>query len=279
MEFEFGANAEVASLDMVPEPFRPFYAAGNRKDGSAGFLLQDTYRSTATAVDGLNKALRGARQDLKNKPDLSPWLSVVQTEFPDLSEVTPDALAASIAKLKQDLTAGKDGTANWDKIRRTLEEAHTQALTKKDGEIQGMQKSLENYMIGQQAAEAISAAKGVPALLMPHIQSQCKVVRLDNGNYEVRIVDASGDFRGDTSGGFLTVKQLVEQMKTDPIYSRAFDSEAPGSSSGGTPPGSTYRSPGAPPSRPGQGNGAGGPPQLTANERIARGLAARAARR
>lgn len=50
MDFEFLKNPTVDSIDKVPEQFRGFYG-----EGEGGYVLQDSFKGTATAVDGLNK--------------------------------------------------------------------------------------------------------------------------------------------------------------------------------------------------------------------------------
>jgi hypothetical protein len=230
MEFEFLKNPTVDSLDKVPEQFRGLYG-----EGEGGFVLGESYKGVATAVDGLNKSLKAARRDAdeakRNRPDLSGFAAIGQLlglEGDDASSA--DALRAAVEKT---ISESKDGKVNWDKMKRDLEGGFNTKLAAKDGELQSMGKTLQKYLVTTAAVQAIAAHKGVPDLLLPHIQAKTKVIK-DGEDYVVRVVDESGDPRGNASGGFMTVEDLVKELKSSPTFGRAFESEAP-SGSGAKP--------------------------------------------
>ncbi|UYA98998.1 hypothetical protein P9A54_gp13 [Xanthomonas phage vB_Xar_IVIA-DoCa10] len=257
MDFEFLKNPTVDSIDKVPEQFRGFYG-----EGEGGYVLQDSFKATATAVDGLNKSLKAARRDAdeakRNRPDLSGFSAIGQllgVEGDDAAN--PETLRGAVEKLIGD---SKDGKVNWEKMKRDLEGGFNQKLQAKDGELQTMSKSLQKYLVDSAAVQAIAAHKGVPDLLLPHIAARTKVVR-DGEDYVVRVVDESGDPRGNASGGFMTVEDLVKELKGHQTFGRAFESEAP--SGNGKPPGSGNQ-------KPVQRQG-----EMTANQKIAAGLAKR----
>lgn len=222
MEFEFAKNPTVVSLETVPEQFRPFYA-----DTGEGFALADTYKGTATAIDGLNRSLKAARRDAdeakKNRPDVSAYAELGQ--LLGLEENTTDPVALKDA-MENILKQSKDGQVNWEKMKTQLKAGYEQQLGSKDKEVQGMRATLEKHLIGSEAVRAIAAAKGVPELLLPHIQAKTKVIQ-DGDSYVVRVLDEAGDPRGNASGGFMTVEDLVKEMKGSPVFGRAFESEAP----------------------------------------------------
>lgn len=258
MEFEFAKNTEVEDVSKVPEPFRGLYVQGE----GGKYKLTETYAGVATAIDGLNKSLKAARRDAddakKNRPDLSGFNAVGQLVGLEGDEaVNPESLKVAIEKV---ITESKDGKVNWDKMKRDLETGFNSKIQAKDGELQVMSKSLQKYLVTTAAVQAIAGHKGVPDLLLPHIAAKTKVVK-EGDDYVVRVVDESGDPRGNASGGFMTVEDLVKEMKASPVFGRAFESEA--ASGTGT--------------RPGVGTHAGRqqPPTLTANERIKKGLEAR----
>ena len=60
---------------------------------------------------------------------------------------------------------------------------------------------------------------------MPHIKSQTRVFKDENGEYTVRVVDGQGDARSDGRGGWMSVRDLVAEMKT--TFPMAFESTAP----------------------------------------------------
>jgi hypothetical protein len=257
MEFEFLKNPTVETIDKVPEQFRGFYA-----QGEGGFVLQDSFKATAGAVDGLNKSLKAARRDAddakKNRPDLTGFAQIGQL----LGLEGDDAVNAETLKAAVERTLGesKDGKVNWDKMKKDLEKGFNTKLQEKDGELQGMGKTLQKYLVTSAAVQAIAAHKGVPDLLLPHVHSRTKVVK-DGDEYVVRVVDEAGDPRGNASGGFMSVEDLVKELKSSPTFGRAFESE--GTSGNGVRPGSTQK---VPPAKPGE---------KSATQKIADGLAKR----
>jgi hypothetical protein len=257
MEFEFAQNQEVDSLDKVPEQFRGIYAEEGGK-----FKLSAVFGGVATAVDGLNKSLKAARKDAetarKGKVDLTPFGAIGQLVGLEGDDaVNPDALRTAVERV---ISESKDGKVNWDKMKKSLEAGFQTQLTAKDAELGTMSKSLQKYLVSTAAVQAIASHKGVPDLLLPHIANRTKVIK-EGEDYVVRVIDESGDPRGNTSGGFMTVEDLVKEMKASPVFGRAFESD--GQSGSGTPPNGGTRKP-----APQQG-------QLSANDRIKKGLEAR----
>lgn len=257
MEFEFLKNTEIEAVDKVPEQFRGFYQENNGK-----YVLADPYKPAAQAIDGLNKALRNARKDAddakKNRPDVSPYQSLAT--LLGLEDNSPDALKSGIEGLLDKVSKGDQGKVNWDKMKSDLEKAHRQALEAKDGELGTMHNTLVKYLVENEAVRAIAEHKGVPEFLLPHIKAKTKVVK-DGDQFTVRVVDEAGDPRGNAAGGFMTVSDLVKEMRADKVFGRAFESTAE--------PGSGTR-PGSPAQRPAQQS-----ENLTPAQRIAKGLATR----
>lgn len=225
MEFEFEKSQEVDSIDRVPAEFRGFYAQG---DGGK-FKLTEIGVAAGRAVDGLNKSLKAARRDAdeakKSRVDLTPFRAIGQMiGIEDEAEATnPDTLKAAVERI---ISESKDGKVNWDKMKKSLEQGFQTQLTAKDGEISTMSKSLQKYLVTAAAVQAIASSNGVPELLLPHIQAKTKVVK-EGDDYVVRVMDDAGDPRGNASGGFMSVDDLVKEMKASPTFGRAFESEAP----------------------------------------------------
>ena len=257
MEFEFLKNPTVDSIDKVPEQFRGMYS-----EGEGGYVLGETFKGTAGAIDGLNKSLKAARRDAdeakRNRPDVSGFAAVGQL----LGLEGDDAVSAETLKQAVERVIGesKDGKVNWDKMKKDLERGFQTQLQGKDGELQNMSKTLQKYLVTTAAVQAIAGHKGVPELLLPHIQAKTKVIK-EGEEYVVRVVDESGDPRGNASGGFMTVEDLVKEMKASPTFGRAFESESPSGS--GVKPGTTQGKPS--PQRP----------AMSPTEKIAAGLAKR----
>lgn len=252
MDFVFSTNSAVDDLTKVPEHFRGMYT---EQDGK--FAIADQFRGVAEAVDGLNKALTAARKDAKGKPSLAQVLQPFGVD-------SVEALQAKMDELNQQVTSAADGKVNWDKMKADLSAAHQRELAQRDERNTSMQRSLERHLVDREAVAAIAALKGVPELLLPHIRSQVKVI-LDGEDYVTRVVDASGDPRGDGKGGFMSVKDLVAEMRGSTVFGRAFESDA--TSGGGAKPGSMARAVGTTTNAP-----------KSPTDKIAAGLAARGRR-
>jgi hypothetical protein len=255
MDFVFGDNTTVADVNKVPEQFRGLYA-----QGEGGFTLKDEYKGVVGAVDGMNKSLKAARRDAddakRNRPDVGAFAAVGQLFGLEGDEAAnPESLKAAAERI---ISESKDGKVNWDKMKSSLEKGYQTQLAAKDGELGTMGKTLQKYLVQTAAVQSIAAHKGVPELLLPHITGQTKVIK-EGEEYVVRVVDGQGDPRGNASGGFMSVEDLVKEMKASTVFGRAFESEGkPGT---GTPPGT------------GQQRQQPGKEELTPTQRIARGLA------
>lgn len=226
MDFLFG---DVDNLDAVPEQFRPLYAKGDDNK----FKLQEQFKGVGDAVLGLNKALKSERENSKKRP------TVDLTPLAEYGDSVDTILAGFKAKLKG--LEDQGGKVNVEKLKQEFDVAHKGEVTKHQNRAQALQTQLYGLLVDNAATLAIVDAKGVPELLLPHIQRQVKVTE-DNGKFQVLVVDDQGDQRfNSVTGQAMTIKDLVAEMKSHKLYGRAFESEAPSGSgkepgSGKTPP-------------------------------------------
>ena len=103
-------------------------------------------------------------------------------------------------------------------------------ISERDAKLAMMQNALERSLIEAQATSAISELKGTPALLLPHVMQRVKIFEED-GDYTVRVLDAQGQPRiADVKGTPFTIKNLIEEMRNDPIFGRAFEASGTGGS-------------------------------------------------
>ena len=234
--FEF--EAELESLEKVPSQYQGLYV----KDEAAGKFNLDPELAKRLDTSGLTTALDKER---KASREAAKTLSSYQ-KFGKLEEIQ--------ARLE---AAEKGSGVNVEKLKADMLAAHTAELSERDGSIQKMRSSLERHLIDAEAATALSEHKGSSMLLLPHVRDRVKVVE-ENGEFVARVVDAEGDPRGNGKGGFMSIKDLVVELKKNPEFARAFESS--GTSGGGTRPG---------------GNKGGTPGSMSATEKIAAGLAGR----
>jgi len=103
-------------------------------------------------------------------------------------------------------------------------------ISERDAKLAMMQNALERSLIEAQATSAISELKGTPALLLPHVMQRVKIFEED-GDYTVRVLDAQGQPRiADVKGTPFTIRNLIEEMRNDPIFGRAFEASGTGGS-------------------------------------------------
>lgn len=211
----------VADLAKVPEPFQPFYT--DQGDGS--FVMDDSLFSQLDHST-LHSALGKER---KTASALKKDLEAFQTLGTNPAEIQAKLVEMQETLAKKDAHAGQ-----FEKYKTELDRAKAEDLSKKDAEIAKMRGSLMEYLVNSEATRVLSEAKGSPDLLLPIIQKSAKVIE-ENGKYVVRIADAEGDPRYTSSGSFMSLADLVAEMRSHPQYGKAF--EPSGTSGSGMRPG------------------------------------------
>lgn len=245
MEFDFEKYGTVTDITKVPDKYRGLYAESQNDDGETVHTLADFAKALVADYLGTTKALAGARNDKTKASDESAQRRQALKSFDDLVEtlgleVGDDGVAVALRSFVTDLQKkvknGEEVSVNLDKIKADFEKRLQEGLGAKDKEIQERDGALSKHLISDAASRALAEAKGSIDLLLPHVQSQCKVVRNDDGTYSVRVLDAQGDARMNSSGGWMDVAEAVSEMKTQDKFSRAFESEV--NHGTGAPPGS-----------------------------------------
>lgn len=197
---------EVDSLDTIPEASRSLYM---ERDGK--FRL-DVEGIEDTA--GLKSALQKEREAAKTATkQAQQWQSLGKT---------PDEISALVEASKKAEEEKLKGSGEWEKLKAQMLQQQNDALSKKDQQLAIKDKALTKYLVDAAAVTALAAAKGSAALLLPHIRSSVKVIE-DGDDYAVRVVDATGNPRVNGKGEFLTITDLVSEMRQSDDYSRAFD--------------------------------------------------------
>lgn len=213
----------VDAIDTVPEAQRSLYKESNGK-----FVLDvDGYEDPVGLKSALNKEREAAKTAAKQ---VQAWSALGKTP----EEI--QALVEAQAQAERDkLTKGGE----WEKLKAQMADQQKAELGKKDERISALTKSLERRLVDADATAAIAAAKGVPALLLPHVRAQVKVIEDGGGEFRAQVVDAQGNPRVNGKGEFLSIADLVSEMRQDEIFGRAFEatgtagSGAHGGGSGG----------------------------------------------
>lgn len=210
----FGLAFSVEAIDAIPEAQRSLYKESNGK-----FVLDlDGYEDPANLKSALQK-----ERDRANALDKQSKAWAGMGKSPEEIQ----ALIEAQRKAEED-KALKGG--EFEKLKQQIIDQHKGELGKKDERIQTLTKSLERRLIDADATAAIADAKGVPALLLPHVRAATRVVE-DGGDFKVQVVDASGNPRVNGKGEFLSISDLVSEMRQSDVFGRAF--EPSGTAGGG----------------------------------------------
>ena len=196
----------VDTLETVPEPQRALYKEVNGK-----FTLDVEGYEDPT---GLKSALEKERQAARNaSAQVKSWQALGKT---------PEEIQALIASQEQAERDKLTKNGEWDKLRDQMLTQHRVELSKKDEAISSARQALDKHLVDATAVSAIAAAKGSSVLLLPHIRQSVRVVE-ENGEFAVRVVDRLGNPRVNGKGEFLSIDDLVSEMRQSDEYGRAFD--------------------------------------------------------
>lgn len=224
----------VDSIDSVPESHRGLY---QEKDGK--YFLIDAAKPLVQSYLGVSDSLLKTEGLKKTAMDESIAERKKRQAYESigkvlgLEDVTPEVFETKINELVSENKKGGEIKIDMDKIKLDYNRRFEEAKTTHEQEKTQMRGTLERYLIDQAATAALASNKGNVTLLLPHIKAKAKVVQ-DGDDYVVRVVDAQGDVRPNGSGGFMSVEDLVGEMKTSKDFAAAFESDSKGGS--GTPP-------------------------------------------
>lgn len=260
--FEFGSTVE--NLADVPEKYRGLYSKGD--DGK--FAI-DTDLGKKLDTSGLTGALDKERKKARElEKAVNGWKSL---ELGDSPEEALEKIKATIAELEDgeggDDEDGKKAGKTKQIMLKLKADAEAQIEANKteyETRLDGMKTTLKKQMIDAEARAAIAELKGAADLLLPHVREKCQLLEED-GSFVVRVVDEEGDPRSNGKGGWMTIKELIAEMKSGELYGRAFEST--GTKGSGTPPAAR------------NSGGGGSDTKLTPIQKIQRGLDQQQARR
>lgn len=274
MEYQFDLDNAISSLDNVPDDLKHFYS-----QGEGGYRVSANMTGAAKRINGLTTNLSTERSKKTSANQEAAQFRTQTAGFKALLDKlelpedkrNPEGLAALIEDLNTKATAGgrkgEEAARQLDAVRQEMARDKAAALSAKDQELQGMQGSLFKYMVGDVANTALAEHKGNPLFLRPHIDRMTKVVKEDNGEYVVRVLDDKGQIKYNGEGNPMTVPELVATLKKDDRFAAAFEGRVQG---GGGASSSRKTDP---------KQAANGDQAITATQRIANGLKARKAAR
>lgn len=220
-------KAFTKSLDDVAEAHRPLYTKAEGGfvvaiDAVDGFALEN--------VAGLKSALEKEREESRTRGD----------KLRDFDGIDPKEAKRALARVKElgDLDPTKEAekiaAAKFDELKTQLVTSHTKELDAAKGESEKLAAYIGSLLIDSRATAAIAERKGEAKLILPHVKAQTRV-RRDGDEFKVEVVDAQGRARVNGKGEPLSIDELIEEMRADAVFGRAFEgSGASGSGAGGS---------------------------------------------
>lgn len=206
-------KAIVDTLEEVAEPLREFYAV--REDGKYMLSAEGAEEAYAAGI-------------VKNRDDILAEKRELEKKLKAVTDVDVDEYNR-MKQAEQDQQRKKDEEqGNYRNLEKQLVDRHAkekEALTKR---VDTLQTALHRELIDARLTTEITSQKGVAQLLLPVLRNSVQVVEDETtGEFVPTVVDPiSGKARiGDTKGTPMTITQLVQEAKTNDVFSRAFEAE------------------------------------------------------
>jgi hypothetical protein len=172
------------SLTDIPTAYQSLYTQAEE-----GGATLDPALAAKLDTSGLTSALEKERGNSQvTSRELKDWRALGET---------PETVLASLQNLE-----------------RTAEEAVAV--------IDDLTSRNHQYLVTTKATEALLAVGGCVELLMPHMEKSVRVETTD-GAPELRIIGPDGQDRRQGEEGFMTVHDLVEEMRASSVFARGFD--------------------------------------------------------
>lgn len=206
-------QAHISTTEGLDESVASFYS----EQGDGSFLLNVTgangyeLENTTALKSALGKEranAQNANKALKAYDGLDASQAREALEkIEEYANFDPDAKVAEAIKVRE----------------AQLIKQHQVALVTMTDENKSLVSQLEQNLITSSATKALAENEGSVDLLLPHVMSQTRMRRTENGSFIAEVVDSSGNPRiGDAQGSPMSISQLVEEMKTSDAFARAF---------------------------------------------------------
>lgn len=204
-----------------------------RDDGSYYLSVEGVNGWKLENTEALNRALERERENVKTEKATRQALEA-NLEGIDLAEAKSLIAKKKSGKPDNDQQAAIDAAvkAVTDKLNLQTEEVK-KTLARRE-------LQLQKEMVKSRVESDILAEEGNAVLLLPHVAQYCKLVEnTTTGEYELRVVDASGQNRMSMmpdNNGPMGVREFIKSLKKDPTYQVGFKGTG-ATGSGRTPAG------------------------------------------
>jgi hypothetical protein len=241
-----------AEFDTLGETDKAHY----QLDGDRYFL--QVAPVTIEAADG-DKAtfavenIAGLRSSLGKLKEETKQLKAKVAEYEKTYEgLDPEEARTAIAKVKDlgDAGSDEDRKQEIEAFKASVEAQYKKQLTTVETQAKTAKEQADRYaahirrsVVRTAAIAAIQAERGSVELLLPHVESRCRIVSdpddPDNPDlYAVEVVDSKGQPRYSTkqgSTGSMTPAEYVSELKSTDTFAPAFEgARAAGSGASGS---------------------------------------------
>lgn len=198
----------VSKIEDVAEPLREMYV---ERDGK--------YELDVDGVPEMRAALKTANHEAAN----------LRTKYKGIEPEEVETLRGQVEELR-----ARSGADAVESIKQQLLTAHGKEKTKLEARLHTLQTALEHALVEGAAVSAIAAAKGSAPLLLPFVKQRVKMVEKDDGTFEAQVVDEKGNPRVRDDGTPMRIPQLIDELRANDDFGRAFDGRgSAGSGMGG----------------------------------------------
>lgn len=233
--WDFLKQAVVEKLEDVPEQFRALYV---QDDATKKFVIAPGAKALVDSYVGTTAALNKAVKDLATANNEAASRRVTASAVVDfakklglenIDEANPlSNIETHIGELLGKVKGGSDLKVNLENIKKDYEVKNKALADAAAAQIATMQSSLDKHMIGGTTLAALTKHGGNPAFLTDIVAKRAKVVKDENGEYSVRIMDDAGSPRANGAGGWLDIDGYVGELKSNATFAAAFASTANG---------------------------------------------------
>lgn len=170
----------------------------------------------------LNKQLEEARKQLaKVNKEAASHRHMAKQAKEALGDLTPEEVQALRDEREQARLKKAEEKGEFDKLRTQLLEKHQKEKDDLMGKLKQVEKTVESYLVDNQAMTALAAHEGNSRLLMPHIKSNVKVV-VEDGAYKALVLDADGSTKYNNEGNPMSVAEYVADLRNDDDFAPLF---------------------------------------------------------
>lgn len=193
-------------------------------------LDKQEYEKITNALKQANREAAERRHRLK---EVEKEREKYQSTLEELGVEDIDEVPQLLEKYTKNTEKEENKDEELEQLRKKFAKEREQLEKEKEKSISEAENTVRKYLVDNEAMRAITKHEGVPKLLMPQVTARTQVVKEDNG-YVTRVVDEDGKVAFNGQGDYMTVDDLVAELKEDPDFSRAFN--APDASGGGSGP-------------------------------------------